>query len=350
MVAFNTSSVVWVIPAYNPDAKLVSLVASIREKDTDIPLLVVDDGSGFETQEIFDVLESKYHCIVVHHAVNMGKGRALKTALNEVLLRFPHVLGVVTLDADGQHVYEDVISTLQQFIENPDALVLGVRTFHKDIPWKSRFGNIITRNVLKILTGLKLTDTQTGLRVIPRAFMKELLVEKGERYEFEMRMLVSAKQKRVAIVESPIQTIYIDDNASSHFRALVDSATIYAVFLKYLISAILSSGIDILAFTVILAVQGYRNPSTIMLATIVARIISSYTNYTINKNTVFESDSKNAILRYYTLAAIQMLLSGLLVAGVSSILQSLNVTFIKVCVDGILFFMSFQVQRIWVFR
>ncbi len=106
MVAFNTSSVVWVIPAYNPDAKLVSLVASIREKDTDIPLLVVDDGSGFETQEIFDVLESKYHCIVVHHAVNMGKGRALKTALNEVLLRFPHVLGVVTLDADGQHLPE----------------------------------------------------------------------------------------------------------------------------------------------------------------------------------------------------------------------------------------------------
>jgi glycosyltransferase involved in cell wall biosynthesis len=334
------------IPAYNPDHKLPELVNDIiKAKYKNI--IIVNDGSKSECNEIFNLLSQHEECTVLTHHVNQGKGQALKTGFTYFLDNFGNAVGLVTVDADGQHAIEDS----EELYDNPNSFVLGVRDFSaENIPFRSRFGNVLTKSVFKFTSGLKVSDTQTGLRGISSDFAKKLLRVPGERYEFEMNMLLECKTYKIEIKEVKIKTIYIEENKSSHFNPIVDSIKIYSVFFKFISSSLLSFGVDILLFTIfIFFLKDIMPHSYIIGATILSRVLSSLINYSINKNAVFKSKGKNTIVKYYILSVVQMLTSAFGVYILFSLLGTGEVV-IKIVVDTLLFLLSFVIQREWVFK
>ena len=173
-----------VIPAYEPDEKLLGLLGELK-KEGIAPVIVVDDGSGPKYRKLFDRAEKEFGAKVLRHAVNLGKGRALKTAFNECLQSGGEIIGCVTADSDGQHTAASIRKCMEAMREHPLALVLGCRNFdQKDVPARSAFGNKLTRLVLQYLAGVSVSDSQTGLRGIPRGLMARLMNVSGERFEF----------------------------------------------------------------------------------------------------------------------------------------------------------------------
>lgn len=220
-----------IIPAYEPDRQLVELVRELVD-DEDL-IVIVDDGSGSDYVSIFEecsnILGDKG--IVLTHDMNKGKGRAMKTAFSFVLEYYPEITGVVTADSDGQHNKMSIDSVKVELRENPESLILGVRCFDNDgIPWKSIFGNRLTVKTFQYISGIKVSDTQTGLRGIPKEYIRQLLNVKGERFEFETEMLIESLGK-YPIIEVSISTIYDSEkNHKTHFQPILDSLKIYRVF------------------------------------------------------------------------------------------------------------------------
>ncbi|MBK5240811.1 glycosyltransferase family 2 protein [Clostridium sp.] len=339
------------IPAYNPDNKLIILVNNLINAGF-INISIVDDGSSEEYKPIFNQLEHMTKCHILIHAVNMGKGRALKTGFNYFLNNCGECVGIVTADADGQHSIEDIIRVSQKLIDNPDKLILGSRNFSKsNIPFRSRFGNVLTRKMFSFLAGIKVRDTQTGLRAISYDFALDLMSVHGERFEYETNMLLECKNQDIAIDEVCIDTIYIEENKSSHFNPLVDSIKIYGVFFKFISSSFLSFILDIFLFSMFAKLLHNLTPGYfILLSTIGARVMSSLFNYNVNKNAVFKHKAidKMVLVRYYILCVTLMLISGLSVSATWFIFKSSEVL-IKVVIDSILSLMSYKVQKEWVF-
>ena len=220
------------IPAFNPDEQLLQLIDNLISSGFD-SIVVVNDGSSDRCTPIFDKIQSKAHCHLLRHVVNGGKGRALKTGLAYLLSHVPDACGVVTCDADGQHLVGDVTKVARILEYEPESLVLGVRSFGAKVPLRSRLGNVITRSLFYLLVGTQISDTQTGLRGIPRSFMPFLIDLEGEGYEFEMNMLIVSKIRSIPLVEEKICTVYIESNKSSHFNPLLDSMKIYYMLLRF---------------------------------------------------------------------------------------------------------------------
>ena len=168
-----------VIPAYQPDETLVTITDRLWVYGCRI--VVVDDGSGKEYQSLFERLEDI--CVVLHHRKNRGKGAAIKTGLRYIKREFWDSEVVGTMDADGQHLPDDMIRLLESAREHPDALILGVRKTGKEMPLRSRLGNQITRAVFHLLSGVKVSDTQTGLRAFGAQQIERMCQIRGERYE-----------------------------------------------------------------------------------------------------------------------------------------------------------------------
>ena len=343
-----------IIPAYEPDDKLIGLMDNLVSAGLS-PIVVVNDGSDKRAYgRIFDEVSAR-GAVVLDHAVNMGKGRALKTAFNYCLNEYPDIAGVITADSDGQHTASDIKKCMDALVQNPEKLVLGVRDFDESgIPARSVFGNKTTSRVMKFLTGMSISDTQTGLRGISAEFMKFLLTEKGERFEFETNMLLSTKDLGIEILEVPIRTIYLEENKSSHFNPIKDSIRIYAVFLKFMFSSLSSSVVDIALFSVFCAL--FRNGPVaigyIMLSTILARVISATYNFLINYKVVFKSGSNSAkaAFKYILLALFIMLSSGALVSFFHGFIPTSPEFVVKIPVDCLLFLVSFFVQREIVYK
>ena len=101
-----------IIPSYEPDERMTELMEHLKCADIG-PVVIVDDGSEGETyQEIFRMAQTQFGYTVLHHAVNLGKGRALKTAFNYCLNTWPGMLGCVTIDSDGQHTVKDMCACM----------------------------------------------------------------------------------------------------------------------------------------------------------------------------------------------------------------------------------------------
>lgn len=216
-----------IIPAYNPDDSLPDYISQLRQQG-DYRIIVVNDGSAFRSLTVFDSIRKMKGCTVLTHERNQGKGAALKTAFRHVLDQCGHVTHVVTADADGQHAVGDVIRVMVETEKSMRGLVFGVRDFiHPDIPARSLFGNRMTSRLFRMLFGRRLHDTQTGLRGIPRRDLHWLMTIRGDRYDYEMNMLIHAVREDVDIREVTIETIYLDHNASSHYRPVLDSIRIF---------------------------------------------------------------------------------------------------------------------------
>lgn len=346
-----------IIPTYNPTEKLITVTRGLVGAGFS-SIIVIDDGSREDCGRIFAEAEKIPEVTVLHHDINRGKGRGLKTGFNYVLENLPDCDGVVTTDDDGQHTPGDIRRCAERMIECGKA-VLGARDFSgENVPPKSKFGNNATRIVFRLLCGIKITDTQTGLRAIPMSYLKPFTEIKGERFEYETNMLLEMKRLGLDFEEIGIETIYMDGNSGTHFNPLTDSIKIYAQILKYAASSLVCSLIDIAIFTLVniltSGVFADNEPLRIFAATVTARVVSSLTNYILNRKTVFRSGKSTGrtFARYYTLAAAQMAVSYLLVNGLvmlfkvpENLLQSL----IKIIVDTVLFFASYGIQRDWVY-
>lgn len=223
-----------IIPALNPTESLVDYVKALDV----LRVIIVNDGSRADLDYIFTELKTIEKCSVLTHDKNKGKGRALKTAFQFFSQSHYDLMGVITADADGQHSIEDVGKIAEVLQKNEDRIILGVRDFsHSSVPSRSYIGNRITSLIFHILFGLHLKDTQTGLRGIPTKLLPPFIDLKGERFEYEMNMLIYARKNHVRIEEFPIQTLYFNNNKSSHYHAIFDSFKIFSklvsgVFMK----------------------------------------------------------------------------------------------------------------------
>ena len=229
------------IPAYKPDERLIDLTRELIDNKLDV--LLVDDGGQEAFKHIFEKCRELGADVAVH-AVNMGKGRALKTGINAAMLKWPDMAGIVTADADGQHTPKDILRLIDALHAHPDKLVLGSRAFTGNVPFKSLWGNRITRFVYALASGVKVGDTQTGLRALPASSLPAMARIDGERYEYEMNVLLKLRDMGLGVFEVPIETIYINDNAGSHFNPVRDAIKIYMVIFKHLFSYIFSSGLS----------------------------------------------------------------------------------------------------------
>lgn len=340
-----------VIPAYKPDERCRNLISDILAAGFP-EVIVIDDGSGPAYREVFDSLSALPEVTLLRHAANQGKGRALKTAFHYILNNKLPYEAIITADADGQHLISDMLKIAHELAEEPHHVVLGARDFtQKDVPFRSRFGNRFTRLLFRLSTGTVLTDTQTGLRGIPVKYLERLLAVYGERFEYEMNVLAALKKNYIPVSEVTIETVYLDENKSSHFNPLRDSFHIYKVFLFYGLSGAASFGLDIGLYWIFIQLLRDEAPELfIILATIAARILSSLFNYYINRNKVFGQGSHKSFIRYYILAAFIMLVSAGSVHLLYAEWLGRGEVILKVGVDTVLFIFGFIAQRAWVFR
>lgn len=382
-IRFSDVSVI--LPSFKPDDNLLRCVDGLVEAGfTDI--IVVDDGGGADYNKYFDEVRKKPGCTVLVHEENRGKGAALKTAFSWYLDNRDGK-GVITVDGDGQHRVSDIIACAEKLCCE-DSVVLGCRDFSSpDVPKRSSFGNKFSCFVFRTFVGMKVSDTQTGLRAIPQQFLSDFLKVKGERYEYETNMLLYMKRNEIPYTEVKIETVYVDDNSTSHFRPVKDSMRIYSLIFKHLFTStfflflcnsivcywadifmfimldrILSpiSSFAAIAGGVLLAVTTYGIP----------RLLSSLLNFCLNR-LIFKRQGGSVLktmIKYYLLVAFNLAVGSITVYLITMLLMNFDsvVAFcagfpgdapstvlksmVKIVVDALLYICSYNVQKHLIFK
>jgi glycosyltransferase involved in cell wall biosynthesis len=333
------------IPAFKPDRKLLTVVEELSSQPEIAGVIVVDDGSGPGFRELFQQVSALPNVQLLIHSVNLGKGAALKTGLNFAAVSYPESLGVVTADADGQHTTEDILRVAAALRATPRHLVLGARRFDTDVPFRSRFGNTLTRAIMRAVTGQKLTDTQTGLRGIPLDFIPKVLVLRPTGYDLELEMLVACRNTGRPIREIPIQTIYLEGNRSSHFNPMRDSMRIYFVFVRFAGVSLATAAIDNGIF-----LAGIHMFPSVLACQALSRVVAGTFQFTAVRRNVFHSDANigPAMIKFWTLVAFSGGLSYLIIQAMVRY-TPIGVVPAKLAAETILFLLSFVVQRDFVF-
>ena len=371
------------IPAYKPNIQLLEFVKGIEEHGMDC--LIVNDGSGEEYLSLFHKIERETEARVLSFPENRGKGAALKAGLEYLQKENAGLQGdftLITLDADGQHLLKDALNLLSVAEEKKDTLILGSRTQSKDSPLRSRIGNGITKEVFHFCTGVEVKDTQTGMRAFSGKMIPEMLDIPGERYEYEMNVLLFLAKEGVPMEEVPIETVYINDNAESHFDTVKDSYRIYKQILKFSASSLVSFLADFLLYSFFFLITG-----GLFVSNFLARVISLHLNFFINKNVVFSAEGQEAqvslgatgikreesgktvktqenkqlwnlsawktikkeeYLSYLGLAAFIFLINSFILSGIVGSL-GMNPYLAKILTEGLLFCLSYFVQKKWIF-
>lgn len=360
------------IPAYQPGRELITLVAELANARPDpvsvstgardseqLSVLIVNDGSDASYAAVFDeaqrlgarVISCRHNGV----SVNRGKGFALKLGFAHIIKHFPGQV-VVCADADGQHSVNDILRVANATTNQPapvsqPTLVLGEREFTGSVPFRSRFGNCASRVFFALATGSWLRDTQTGLRGFSADLLPWLCDVEGERYEYELNVLLEAQKllRRGSALNwksVPIATIYLDQNGSSHFRPIRDSARIYAPLLRFAASSFSGFLLDLLIFTLLVATSG-----SLLLAVVVARVISGGVNFMLNRSLVFNTGNagpnrvplRKAITNYTLLALALVAANYLLLLLLTGL--GLWAFPAKVLTELLLFCTSFAVQK-----
>ena len=337
-----------VIPSLDPNERLLGVVESVRSEGfTDI--ILVDDGSKEENKHFFPTGDD---ITLLVHPVNKGKGEALKTALRYVIENRPGSVGVITLDGDGQHLAKDVKNVAEKMLET-GRFILGVRDFSlPDVPPKSRIGNRLSSLMLAVCCGSYISDTQTGLRAIPKDLYVPMAEVEGSRFEYETNVLLGLRSMHAKYCEVKIETVYLDENKGTHFHPIKDSLRIFSLIFKYLFSSLAAFITDIVLFWLLTNIFSIG----VITSTVAARIVSSIVNFFLNKKMVFKSKESlsKSLAKYYLLAIPVMLISAFGVKGICLLTNiddsSIVVTVIKLILDIILFILNYNIQKKWIFK
>ena len=331
------------IPAFQPDARLPRLILELHRADPSTKIVVVDDGSGQKFSDIFEA-SATAGAHVISYENNRGKGYALRegfTWIRDVAGDLSEC--VVTADADGQHTLNDIFRVGRTCTDTGKS-VLGVREFVGHVPARSRIGNTATSALFWLATGWKLKDTQTGLRAFPVALLPALLEVQGDRYEYELRVLLHLAKFRHPVTQIPIETIYEAGNPTSHFRPLQDSARIWAPLLKFAASSGVATVIDYVLVLVLNALTG-----ALFFPVIAARLVSASVNFAMNRR-VFEATGvslRRSALRYATLAVAVVAGSYTMLAVLTGIGMPLWIA--KIIADTTMYLVSYSAQSRYVF-
>lgn len=342
------------IPAYEPTDRLPELVRALMDADPTLDVVVVDDGSGPSYTRVF-ACAAAAGAEILSHDRNRGKGAALKTGFRHAMQHRPGA-AVVTADADGQHKVSDIlalVAAVRDQVATPAAarppglaVVLGCRPFDGRVPLRSRFGNDVSRVLFRVAAGWRLSDTQTGLRGMPAAMLPWLLQIAGERFEYEQRMLLELRRAGYTARELRIETVYLERNASSHFRPVLDSARVMLPLLLFAASSLLGFAVDALALFALTALTGALVPSIIG-----ARVLSASVNFWVNRHVVFRRRGSDRLWRQlgsYTLLAVVVLASNVVWM---SYLTGIGIPLwlAKLVTEVVLFVTSYRVQRSGIF-
>lgn len=333
------------IPSYEPDVRLLNLILKLQQYGLG-PIVIVDDGSGPAYRGLFESARA-YGCTVLTHPRNLGKGRALKTGFRHIRT-WDSREGIVCADSDSQHLPDDIRAVAEELRRRPfGSLVLGSRRFTGKVPLRSRFGNSVTRGVFAIATGGTVHDTQTGLRAFPYEMLDWLCDVPGDRFEYEMNMLLAARREGYAIREVTIETVYLEANKSSHFRPLADSLRIYVPIFAFGASSAASALIDFLLLFVLQSLTHH-----LFFSVAAARLCSSVFNYTVNRKYVFgganTAQVRRSLPKYFSLALLVLLLNyGLLYFYNEQLILPLVVA--KILTEASIFAFSFWMQRRFVY-
>lgn len=331
------------IPAYKPDEKFIKFAKELLTAGCTV--VSVDDGSGEDCRPYFTQAEA-LGVQVITHPVNKGKGGALKTGIQYIMENFPAGTGVITADCDGQHTVKDILRVAEKMKKYPDKLILGGRfSSMEKVPFRSAFGNTMTRLIFKVATGLSIRDTQTGLRGLPASALDEMTKVKGDRYEYEMNVLLKLKEWELDFIEIPIETIYIDQNKSSHYNPLKDSWRIMKQILKFCASSFLCFALDYVLFLAFDKIFVGDSAA----AYVCARLISGTINYLLNSRLVFKKGGIKTGLKYF-LTAILVAATGSLFTNLFKDLLSLPSVICKILIDLPLFVVNYFLQREFVFK
>ena len=331
------------IPAFQPDARLPRLILELHRADPSTKIVVVDDGSGQKFSDIFEA-SATAGAHVISYENNRGKGYALRegfTWIRDVAGDLSEC--VVTADADGQHTLNDIFRVGRTCTDTGTS-VLGVREFVGHVPARSRIGNTATSALFWLATGWKLKDTQTGLRAFPVALLPALLEVQGDRYEYELRVLLHLAKFRHPVTQIPIETIYEAGNPTSHFRPLQDSARIWAPLLKFAASSGVATVIDYVLVLVLNALTG-----ALFFPVIAARLVSASVNFAMNRR-VFEATGvslRRSALRYAALAVAVVAGSYTMLAVLTGIGMPLWIA--KIIADTTMYLVSYSAQSRYVF-
>ncbi len=333
-----------IIPAYDPDNRLISLINNIRS-NCDYDIIIVDDGSSPTCNTVFQEA-SNLGCIVLVHEHNRGKGAALKTAFS-YLINNQQTDNVVCADCDGQHTWQDILKLANMISMHPGSILLGCREFVGKVPARSLLGNKITSFVYSKLAKSKITDTQTGLRGFSSLMLPWLVTIRGNHYEYEMNQLLESKAAGYDLICVPIETIYENNNETSHFHPIKDSIRIYLPIIKFALSSISCGIIDFVLLFLFNALT-----QNLLFSVVAARMISSLCNYFINRTLVFNTQSQShlsSIIKYYALVVF------ILVCNYSLIILFVNIVGLplvvsKLATECILYLFSYIIQHKIVFR
>ncbi|MBR5948847.1 MAG: bifunctional glycosyltransferase family 2/GtrA family protein [Clostridia bacterium] len=349
-----------VIPAYQPDEKLLKTVTDLQN-NTGYPIVVVDDGSSEASAPVFSALEGREGVTVLHLEVNRGKGRAMKTAFEHIKScgEFEPSDGVVTVDADGQHLIPDIMRVCDAFHRNPKALIIGGRAFTGKVPLRSRFGNAMTRFVFALTTGVRVHDTQTGLRAFSVSLIDEMLSISGERYEYEINQLLTCTKKNIRIVELEIETVYLNDNESSHFNVVRDSWRIYKSIFAFIGSSFFCWILDYVLLLVLTGLfssitggAGFvlfgRTVEPKLPALVIARTVSSIVNYYLNRELVFASKANGSLVRYFALVVVMLAVNYLLLNLLTG--SGIPIAIAQILAQIIIYPVNYVIQRRYVFN
>lgn len=220
------------IPSYNNDGAIADVIAGAKAHG--LPVLVLNDGSTDATPTV----AKRAGADVVDHAVNQGKGQALLTGWHEAAARgWSHA---ICMDADGQHLAQDLPAFVAAIEAEPDAIHVGTRPeTGPNVPKSSRVGRRISDFMLwaaaaKELRGEK-PDSQCGFRAYPIQHVLALPL-KARRYSMEMEVLVRAAWLGVPVKELPISVYYPPaEERVSHFDKWLDNRRIVGTYTRLML-------------------------------------------------------------------------------------------------------------------
>mgnify|MGYP003295129110 CR=1 FL=1 len=224
----KSKKTVILIPSYEPDPRLIELSKILSDMEFDV--LIINDGSNESFNPIFEKAKEFAH--LEGYKVNRGKGEAMKYGYTIIKEDYPDAKHIITCDGDGQHSPRDV-QRIYETLEKENDLVFGVRYFGKEVPMRSKFGNLVSRIIRSTLTKQYIADDQCGLRGFPIRYLSDLIALEGSRYEYEMNQMVVFQLKQYRIVQLPIEVIYENGNPTSHFQVMRDTGRIHHAIFKH---------------------------------------------------------------------------------------------------------------------
>ena len=347
-----------IIPSYNPDDRLYATVKALTELEAET-IVVVDDGSSAVYDGLFSQMAAIEGVVLLRHEENRGKGAALKTAMRYCFDAVAGLRGVITVDGDGHHRPEDVVSCAQK-LQASGQVVLGQRG-RKDrtLSLRGRFGNRLTSMAISFVCDFSIPDPLTGLRGIPVRYIPTFLETQGDAYDFETNMILDLKRYDIPFRTFSIVGEYYADGSKSHYRPVRDTVKIVAELLrffgqqfKYLGSSLFCYAAEYVLFRLLL---GYLPVIGVTLSNYICRVLSGTANFLINKNIVFgvKRNPLRTILKYIVVVLLVMLIATELIVLINMIFHTEENTaakFVKIPVDTLMFFFSYYLQKKWVFH